>query len=62
MNGQYQIGDTVISDLYALDRDLDYYIKNGDGMYNRIIASLSVARVEESERSVWLVLVRLLQT
>ena len=57
-----QIGDMVISDLYALDRDLDAYIKNGDGMYNRMITSLSVAHVEEGEQSVWLVLVRLLQT
>ena len=54
-----QIGDMVISDLHSLNRKLDYFIENGDGSNNRMIASLSVAHVEEGEQSVWLVLVKL---
>ena len=54
-----QIGDMVISDLHSLNRKLDYFIENGDGSNNRMIASLSVARLEEGEQSVWLVLVKL---
>ena len=62
-----QIGDMVISDLHTLKKDLEtlperledeYGIEN-DGTYNRVIASLSVARLEEGEQSVWLVLVKL---
>ena len=61
-----QFGDMVISDLHTLKKDLEtlperleeYGIEN-DGTYNRIIASLSVAHVEEGEQSVWLVLVKL---
>ena len=61
-----QFGDMVISDLHTLKKDLEtlterleeYGIEN-DGTYNRIIASLSVARLEEGEQSVWLVLVKL---
>ena len=54
-----QFGDMVISDLHSLNRKLDYFIENGDGSNNRMIASLSVARLEEGEQSVWLVLVKL---
>ena len=54
-----QFGDMVISDLHSLNRKLDYFIENGDGSNNRMIASLSVAHVEEGEQSVWLVLVKL---
>ena len=54
-----QIGDMVISDLHSLNRKLDYFIENGDGSNNRMIASLSVARLEEGGQSVWLVLVKL---
>lgn len=61
-----QFGDMVISDLHTLKKDLEtlperleeYGIEN-DGTYNRMIASLSVARLEEGEQSVWLVLVKL---
>ena len=61
-----QFGDMVISDLHTLKKDLETLperleedgIEN-DGTYNRIIASLSVARLEEGEQSVWLVLVKL---
>ena len=54
-----QFGDMVISDLHSLNRKLDYFIENGDGSNNRMIASLSVAHVEVGEQSVWLVLVKL---
>ena len=61
-----QFGDMVISDLHTLKKDLEtlterleeYGIEN-DGTYNRMIASLSVARLEEGGQSVWLVLVKL---
>ena len=58
----------VISDLHTLKKDLEalpkwiedeYGEEWNDGTYNRIIASLSVARLEEGEQSVWLVLVKL---
>lgn len=63
-----QIGDMVISDLHSLKKNLEalpkwiedeYGQKWNDGTYNRMIASLSVARLEEGEQSVWLVLVKL---
>ena len=63
-----QIGDMVISDLHTLKKNLEalpkwiedeYGQKWNDGTYNRMIASLSVARLEEGGQSVWLVLVKL---
>ena len=58
-----QFGDMVISDLHTLKKDLETLTERmgdaDDGSFDRIISSLSVARVEENERSVWLVLVKL---
>ena len=58
-----QIGDMVISDLHTLKKDLEtlpYRIDaENAGAANLLIASLSVAHVEEGEQSVWLVLVKL---
>ena len=58
-----QFGDMVISDLHTLKKDLETLTERlgpeNAGAANLLIASLSVAHVEESEQSVWLVLVKL---
>lgn len=58
-----QIGDMVISDLHTLKKDLETLTERlgpeNAGAANLLIASLSVAHVEEGEQSVWLVLVKL---
>lgn len=58
-----QFGDMVISDLHTLKKDLETLTERlgpeNAGAANLLIASLSVAHVEEGEQSVWLVLVKL---
>ena len=58
-----QFGDMVISDLHTLKKDLETLPERlgpeNAGAANLLIASLSVAHVEEGEQSVWLVLVKL---
>ena len=58
-----QFGDMVISDLHTLKKDLETLPERlgpeNAGAANLLIASLSVARLEEGGQSVWLVLVKL---